>query len=100
MAESTAQKLARLLQALRGLEADLGTGTLTKAEQSLFAGIADLSVRKGEGEGEGVSIADIMEHCETKNMPVPTIYKCLRDLQTKGLLVRLGSPRSSLYKLA
>lgn len=98
MAESTAQKLARLLQALRGLEADLGTGTLTKSEQSLFAGIADLSVSKGEGEG--VSIADIMEHCETKNMPVPTIYKCLRDLQTKGLLVRLGSPRSSLYKLA
>lgn len=96
MAESTAQKLARLLQALRGLEADLGTGTLTKSEQSLFAGIADLSVSKGEG----VSIADIMEHCETKNMPVPTIYKCLRDLQTKGLLVRLGSPRSSLYKLA
>ena len=96
MTESTTQKLARLLQALRGLETDIGIDALSKSEKSLFTGIADLSA----GNKEGVSIADIMEHYETKNMPIPTIYKGLRDLQEKGLLVREGAPRASIYKLA
>ena len=95
MAESAIQKLARLFQSIRDLETELGTGALSKSEKTLFTGIADISKNKKEG----ITIEDIMAHCETESMPVPTIYKCLRDLQQKGLLVRGGPPRASTYKI-
>ena len=49
MAESAIQKLARLFQSIRDLETELGTGTLSKSEKTLFTSIADISKNKKEG---------------------------------------------------
>jgi len=96
MKESAPQKLARLLQVVRGLEADIGAGSLSKSEKLVFTGMADLSIPTSPE----VNISDLVAHPDLKNMPAPTLYKCLRDLQTKGMLAKSGSQRSGIYKLA
>ena len=96
MTESSPQRLARLLQLVRSLEEDMGMETLSKAEKLLFTSLADLSTQANPE----VSIDQIMAHPDLKNMPAPTMYKCLRDLQSKGMLQKIGSPRSGIYRLA
>jgi hypothetical protein len=95
MKESVAQKLAKLLQLVRGLEADIGIVSLSKTERVLFTSIADLSALNNQE----VEVRDIVAHPDLKNMPLPTIYKCLRDLHSKGLLEKVGTQRLGLYKL-
>ena len=96
MTESSPQRLARLLQLVRSLEEDMGMETLSKAEKLLFTSLADLSTPANPE----VSIDQIIAHPDLKSMPAPTMYKCLRDLQRKGMLQKIGTPRSGIYKLA
>ncbi|MDP6967726.1 MAG: hypothetical protein QGG88_01270 [Gammaproteobacteria bacterium] len=96
MKESSPQRLARLLQLVRSLESDMGMATLSKAEKLLFTSLADLSTPANPE----VNIEQIVAHPDLKAMPAPTMYKCLRDLQTKGMLEKIGTPRSGKYKLA
>ena len=96
MTESSPQRLARLLQLVRSLEEDMGMETLSKAEKLLFTSLADLSTPSNPE----VSIDQIIAHPDLKTMPAPTMYKCLRDLQSKGMLQKIGTPRSGIYRLA
>ena len=96
MEQSPINKLAKILQVLRGLEADLGLGSLSKTEKAVFTSIADLSTENNKI----VNVKDIVAHPDLKSMPIPTLYKCLRDLQDKGLLEKSGAQRSGLYKIA
>jgi len=96
MSESNIHKFAKMLQVMRGMEADIGIGSLSKSDKAVFTSIADLiSLSSKE-----VDFKDIALHPDLINMPIPTLYKCLRDLQKNGLLERVGHKRSGLYKLA
>jgi len=95
VSESNIQKFAKMLQAIRGMEADIGIGSLSKTDKAVFTSIADLvSINSQE-----IDFNDLVLHPDLSRMPIPTLYKCLRDLQKKGLLERVGHKRSGLYKL-
>ena len=96
MSESNIQKFAKMLQVMRGMEADIGIGSLSKSDKAVFTSIADLISLSSEE----VDVKAIALHPDLINMPIPTLYKCLRDLQKNGLLERVGHKRSGLYKLA
>lgn len=96
MNESNIQKFAKMLQIIRGMEEDIGIGSLSKTDKAVFTSIADLSTLNSQD----VNVKDIVQHPDLKSMPIPTLYKCLRDLQSNGLLERVGNKRSGLYKLA
>jgi hypothetical protein len=96
MNESAPQKLARMLQVVRGLEADIGAGALSKSEKLIFTSLADLSTPNSPE----VNINNLTSHPDLTNLPTPTLYKCLRDLQTKGMIEKVGTERSGTYKLA
>ena len=96
MKETPPLKFARLLQLVRSMEADLGIGALNKAEKSLFTCVADLC----ENSESTVNLTEILAHGDLMKMPQPTVYKCLRDLQDKGLLCHVGGRGSGLYRLA
>ena len=96
MKESAPQKLAKLLQIVRGLEADIGAGALSKSEKLIFTCLADLST----ATHTNVNINDLTSHPDLAEVPTPTLYKCLRDLQTKGMIEKVGTQRSGIYKLA
>lgn len=95
MTDRKSLTLARMLQVVQSLEDELGVGALHRAEATLLASIADLSV----GD-EVVQLGDIFNHSKVKNMPQVTVYKGLRALRDKGLLVKVGGEKSGNYKLA
>jgi hypothetical protein len=95
MKETTSLKLGRLLQLVRSIESDLGIGSLSKAEKSLFTSITDLC---GNSDTT-ISLNDILSHQDIKTMPQATIYKCLRELQNKNLIRHEGTRGSGIYRL-
>ena len=95
MKESDARNLARMLQVVRGLEEDIGIQSLSRTEKAVFTSIADLSANNTMG----INVKHILAHPDLICMPTPTLYKCLRDLHSKGLLVKEGTQRLSLFKL-
>ena len=88
--------MAKMLQVVRGLEKDIGIRSLSRTEKVVLTSIADLSA----SNNMGIGVKHILSHPDLICMPTPTLYKCLRDLQNKGLLEKEGTERSSLFNLA
>ena len=87
---------ADLLQVTKSMEADLGLDGLTNTDQQVLATIVLLS---NDGQSEAL-LQDLKVHTLTKNIPTPSLYRSLKNLMEHGLVLKIGSERSGIYKLA
>ena len=86
---------ANLMQATKSLEIDLGLDVLTQTDQQVFACIVLLS---NDGQSEAL-LQDLKLHTLTKDIPTPSLYRSLKNLIECGILMKVGSERSGIYKL-
>ena len=86
---------ANLMQATKSLEIDLGLDVLTQTDQQVFACIVLLS---NDGQSEAL-LQDLKLHTLTKDIPMPSLYRSLKNLIECGIVLKVGSQRSGIYKL-
>jgi len=87
---------ADLLQVTKLMEVDLGLDGLTHTDQQVLATIVLLS---NDGQSEAL-LQDLKAHTLTKNIPTPSLYRSLKNLIEHGIVLKIGSERSGIYKLA
>ena len=87
---------ADLLQVTKSMEADLGLDGLTNTDQQVLASIVLLS---NDGQSEAY-LQDLKVHTLTKNIPTPSLYRSLKNLIQKGMVQKVGTERSGIYRLA
>ena len=87
---------ADLLQVTKSMEAELGLDGLTNTDQQVLASIVLLS---DDGQGEAL-LQDLKVHKLTKDIPTPSLYRSIKNLVECGIVMRIGSERSGIYKLA
>jgi len=87
---------ADLLQVTKSMEADLGLDGLTNTDQQVLASIVLLS---NDGQSEAL-LQDLKVHTLTKDIPMPSLYRSLKNLIECGIITKVGSERSGIYKLA
>jgi predicted transcriptional regulator len=78
------------------MEADLGLDGLTNTDQQVLASIVLLS---NDGQSEAY-LQDLKVHTLTKNIPTPSLYRSLKNLIQKGMVQKVGTERSGIYRLA
>ena len=91
----TRNVFAALMQVTKSLEVDLGLGGLTHTDQQVMASIVLLS---NDGQREAL-LQDLKLHTLTKDIPTPSLYRSLKNLIECGILMKVGSERSGIYKL-
>jgi predicted transcriptional regulator len=87
---------ADLLQVTKSMEADLGLDGLTNTDQQVLASIVLLS---DDGQSE-VLLQGLKVHTLTKDIPTPSLYRSLKNLIQKGMVQKVGTERSGIYRLA
>ena len=87
---------ADLLQVTKSMEADLGLDGLTNTDRQVLASIVLLS---NDGQSEAL-LQGLKVHKLTKDIPTPSLYRSLKTLIQKGLVQKVGSERSGIYRLA
>ena len=87
---------ANLMQATKSLEADLGLDVLAQTDQQVFASIVILS---NDGQSEAL-LQDLKLHTLTKDIPTPSLHRSLKNLIECGIVMKVGSERSGIYKPA
>ena len=87
---------ANLMQTTKSLEADLGLDVLTQTDQQVFASIVLLS---NDGQSEAL-LQDLKLHTLTKDIPTPSLYRFIKNQIECGVVMKAGSERSGIYKLA
>jgi len=87
---------ADLLQITKSMEADLGLDGLTHTDQQVLSTIVLLS---NDGQSEAL-LQDLKVHALTKNIPTPSLYRSLKNLIERGIVLRVGNERSGIYRLA
>ena len=86
---------ADLLQVTKSMEADLGLDGLTNTDQQVLASIVLLS---NDGQSEAL-LQDLKVHSLTKDIPAPSLYRSIKSLIDLGIVLKVGSQRSGIYKL-
>ena len=86
---------ADLMQFTKSLKEDLGLDGLTHTDQQVLASIVLLS---NDGQSEAL-LQDLKLHTLTKDIPTPSLYKSLKNLIECGIVSKVGSQRSGIYKL-
>ena len=86
---------ADLMQFTKSLEEDLGLDGLTHTDQQVLASIVLLS-----NDGQSVALLQGLKlHTLTKDIPMPSLYRSLKNLIECGIVLKVGSQRSGIYKL-
>jgi hypothetical protein len=75
------KKFITLKLLLNEMEEELGLSDLSDAEKNIYLAAQDLS-----SEGSYVATKDLLDHKLTQNLTRPTFFRCLKAVQTKGLL--------------
>jgi len=86
---------ADLMQFTKSLEEDLGLDGLTHTDQQVLASIVLLS---NDGQSEAL-LQGLKLHTLTKDIPMPSLYRSLKNLIECGIVLKVGSQRSGIYKL-
>jgi hypothetical protein len=84
------------MQFTKSLEEDLGLDALTHTDQKALASIVLLS---NDGQSEAL-LQDLKVHNLIKDIPTPSLYRSLKSLIECGIVTKVGSERSGIYKLA
>ena len=85
-----------LLKVTQSLEADLGLSAMTQADKQVLASLVLIT----EDGRRDALLDDIKTHSLVDTMPTPSLYRSLKTLMQKGMVQKVGSKRSGVYRLA
>jgi predicted transcriptional regulator len=85
-----------LLKVTQSLEADLGLSAMTQADKQVLASLVLIT----EDGRRDALLDDIKTHSLVDTMPTPSLYRSLKTLIQKGMVQKVGSKRSGVYRLA
>lgn len=92
---SLIKNYATLRNLLHDMEEDLTFGDLSDTDKRV---IATLVLLQNE-PGGNVHLEDIRSHSLIASVPAPSLYRSFQMLIKKGLINKIGSARSGLYKV-
>jgi hypothetical protein len=87
---------ADLLKVTQSMEADLGFSALTQTDKQVLASLVLIT----EDGREDALLDDIKIHSLVVTIPTPSLYRSLKTLIQKGMVQKVGSERSGIYRLA
>ncbi|XDZ67250.1 hypothetical protein AB8878_06985 [Alphaproteobacteria bacterium LSUCC0226] len=93
---SNRKVFADLLNVTQSMETDLGLSALTQTEKQVLAAVVLITE---DGKRDAL-LDDIRTHNLVDAIPTPSLYRSLKTLIQKGLVQKVGSERSGIYRLA
>ena len=93
---SNRKVFANLLKITQSMEAELGLRALTQTEKQVLASVVLIT----EDGSRDALLEDIRTHSLVDTMPTPSLYRSLKTLIEKGIVQKVGSERSGIYRLA
>ena len=93
---SNRKVFADLLKVTQSMEADLGLSALTQTDKQVLASVVLITE---DGKRDAL-LDDIRNHSLVDTMPPPSLFRSLKTLIQKGMVQKVGSERSWIYRLA
>ena len=93
---SNRKVFADLLKVTQSMEADLGLSALTQTDKQVLASVVLIT----EDGTRDALLDDIRTHRLLDTIPAPSLYRSLKTLIQKGMVQKVGSERSGIYRLA
>ena len=93
---SNREVFANLLKITQSMEAELGLRALTQTEKQVLASVVLITE---DGKRDAL-LDDIRTHSLVDTIPTPSLYRSLKTLIQKGMVQKVGSERSGIYRLA
>lgn len=93
---SNRKVFADLLNVTQSMEADLGLSVLTQTDKQVLASVVLIT----EDGKRNALLEDIKTHSLVDTIPTPSLYRSLKTLIQKGMVQKVGSERSGIYRLA
>ena len=93
---SNRKVFANLLKVTQSMEADLGLSALTQTDKQVLASVVLIT----EDGTRDALLDDIRTHRLLDTIPAPSLYRSLKTLIQKGIVQKVGSERSGIYRLA
>ena len=93
---SNLKVFANLLKITQSMEADLGLSVLTQTDKQVLASVVLIT----EDGRKDALLDDIRTHSLVDTIPTPSLYRSLKTLIQKGMVQKVGSERSGIYRLA
>ena len=88
--------LANLMQMTDTMERELNLQHLTSSDKQVLSAIVLLS----DDEGDNAHLDDLKKHQLVSDIPLPSLYKSLKHLIQDGLITKIGSERSGIYRFS
>ena len=92
---TTLSHYANLRSLLQSMEEDLQFAGLSDIDKRVVSTLVIL----GKHKDGAVHLNDIRDHALTASIPAPSLYRSFQTLISKGMISKIGSERSGLYKL-
>ena len=92
---SNRKVFADLLKITQSMEADLGLSLLTQTDKQVLATIVLITE---DGRRDALH-DDIKGHSLVNTIPMPSLYRSIKTLIQKGIVQKIGSERSGIYRL-
>ena len=86
--------LTRLRTLVAEMETDLGLNSLKESEKKVYLAAADCNQSDKVFETR-----QLLEHTLSQDIPRPTFYRALKNLEIEGKLVRVDAKRNVLFRL-
>ena len=93
---SNRKVFANLLKITQSMEVELGLRALTQTEKQVLASVVLIT----EDGRKDALLDDIRTHSLVDTIPTPSLYRSLKTLIQKGMVQKVGSERSGIYRLA
>lgn len=93
---SNRKVFADLLKVAQSMEADLGLSAFTQTDKQVLASVVLIT----EDGRRDALLENIRTHSLVDTIPRPSLYRSLKTLIQKGMLQKVGSKRSGIYRLA
>jgi len=87
---------AYIMLAFHDLRTKLGLGSASLIELSVYAAMIDISRTNGRDD---ISIDELRQHSLLENIPKPSVYRAISNLQIAGKCAHIGSARSGKFAL-
>ena len=87
---------ANIMLAFHDLRTKLGLGSASLIELSVYAAMIDISRTNGR---DNISIDELRQHSLLENIPKPSVYRAISNLQIAGKCAHIGSARSGKFAL-
>ncbi|MDC0649592.1 hypothetical protein OAQ37_03685 [Alphaproteobacteria bacterium] len=93
---SNRKVFANLLKITQSIETDLGLSALTQTDKQVLASVVLIT----EDGSRDALLDDIRTHSLVDTMPTPSLHRSLKTLIERGMVQKIGSERSGIYRLA